>query len=88
MPLPGPIHPLGGPLRNRLVKRDFELGLEVSLPLVDIGEFGKGPATVHAQVIHARHSVRVHRGLFLFGILAPVALDLDNQVQHVVLAIF
>ena len=39
------------------------------------------------RLIHAGHPVGVHRGLLLLRVLAPVALDLDDQVQQVVVAV-
>ena len=62
------------------------LRLKISFNLIHLSKFCKGPATVRAQVIYAWHPVRVHRGLLLLGILAPVAFNFDNQVQQVVLA--
>ena len=40
-----------------------------------------------AEMVHAGHPVGIHRGFFLFGILAPVALDLDHQIQQIVRAV-
>ena len=34
-------------------------------------------------MIHAGNPVGVHRGFFLHGIFAPVALDLDHQIKRV-----
>jgi hypothetical protein len=71
---------------DHLVELTFDLGLEGGFDLVDIAEFREGPATVGAEVVHAGDPVGVHRGLLVLGILAPVALDLDNEVQRVVVA--
>ena len=78
--------PVAGLRRRRdvdhLVELAFDLGLEVGLDLVDLGELGEGPAAVGAEMVHAGHPVGVHRGLLLLGVLAPVALDLDDEVQR------
>ena len=72
---------------DHLVELAFDLGLEVGLDLVDLGELGERPAAVAAEMVHAGHPVGVHRGLLLLRVLAPVALDLDDQVQQVVGAV-
>ena len=72
---------------DHLVELAFDLGFEVGLDLVDLGELGEGPAAVGAEVVHAGHPVGFHGGLLLLGILAAVALDLDDQVQQVVVAV-
>ena len=38
-------------------------------------------------MVHAGHPVGVHRGFLLLRILAPVALDLDDEMQQVVVAV-
>ena len=38
---------------DHLVELAFDLGLEVGLDLVDVGELGEGPAAVRAEVVHA-----------------------------------
>src|ERR1700731_3733703 len=50
---------------NHPVKSALHFPLEISLDLIDVGEFCECPAAVSAEMIHARHPVRVHRG-FLF----------------------
>ena len=54
---------------------------ELRLHGVDIREFGKGPAPVTTAVVYARDPIGVHGLLLDLGILAAVALDLDDQVQ-------
>jgi hypothetical protein len=68
---------------NQLVEFGVDLGFEVSLDLVHLGELGKRPAAIAAQVVDAGHPVGVHGGLLLDGVFAPVAFDLDHQVQRV-----
>ena len=78
------LHPCGGSeAPHQVIEFSFYLGLEVGFDLVDLGKLGKGPAAIGSQIVHARHPVSLHGGPFLFGILAPVALDLDDQVQQV-----
>src|SRR5690606_17339608 len=72
---------------NHLVELRLDLFREVILHFVHVTEFGKGPTTMGAEVIHAGNPVGVHGGLLFLGVLAPVALDLDDQVQRVVLAV-
>src|SRR3990172_6759215 len=72
---------------NHLIKLVFNLLLKIRLNLIDLGKLGKGPASVAAKVVYTRHPVGLHSGLLLFGILTPVALDLNNQVQQVVIAV-
>ncbi len=77
----------GGDSVDHLVEFGFDLGLEVGLDLIDLGEFGEGPAAILAMVVHARHPVGLHRGFLLLGVFAPIAFDLDNQVQQVIFAV-
>ena len=63
------------------------LRLEVGFDLVDLGQLGEGPAAEGAEVVDGGHPVGVHRGLLLLRVLAPVALDLDDEVQQVVVAV-
>ncbi len=73
--------------RDHLVELAFDLGLEVGLDLIDLGELGERPAAIGAEMVHARHPVGVHRGFLLLRVLAPVALDLDDEMQQVIGAV-
>ena len=72
---------------NHLVEFAFDLGLEIGLDLIDLGELGERPAAIRAEMVHARHPVGVHRGFLLLRVLAAVALDLDHEMQQVVVAV-
>ena len=72
---------------DHLVEFAFDLGLEISLDLIDLGELGERPAAVGAEMVHAGHPVGVHRGFLLLRILAAVALDLDDEMQQVIGAV-
>ena len=54
---------------------------------IDLGELGKGPAAILPEVVHTGNPVGVHGGFLFLGVFAPIALDLDDQVQGVVLAV-
>ena len=69
---------------DHLVELAFDLGLEVGLDLIDLGELGERPAAIGAEMVHAGHPVGVHRGFLLLRVLAPVALDLDHEMQRIV----
>ena len=47
----------------------------------------KGPAAEFAEVVHARHPVGLHGVGLLLGVLAAIALDLDDEVERVVMAV-
>jgi outer membrane protein TolC len=70
--------PLAEPLRPRRVP---------AANLSNLREFGESPAAIGFEVIHARHPIRFHRGFLFLCILAPIALNLDNEVQEVVIAV-
>ena len=72
---------------DHLVEFALDLGLEIGLDLIDVGELGERPAAVRSEIVHARHPVGFHRRLLFLGVLPPVALDLDDQVQEVVVAV-
>ena len=74
---------LDRPLDHRAELR-LDLGPEVGLDHVHVGELGKCPPAVAAEVVHAGHPVGVHRGLLLLRVLAPVTFDLHHQVQRIV----
>ena len=71
---------------NHFVELGFDLRFEVGLNLVDLGEFSERPTPVFARIVHSRHSVSVHRGLFFFGVFAEVALNFNNQMKQIVFA--
>ncbi len=57
--------------------------LEIGPDLIDIAELGERPAAIGAEMVHAGHPIGVH-GQFLFlGVLAPIALDLDHQIERI-----
>ena len=69
-----------------LVELPCDLGLEVSLDLVNLGELGEGPAAVSFQIVHTGNPVDVHSRLLFLRVFAPVAFDLDDQVQQIIVA--
>jgi hypothetical protein len=71
---------------DQLVEFGFDPGFKIRLNLINFAKLGEGPAPVIAQVIHARHPIGFHGRFFLLGILAPVALNLDDQIQQIVLS--
>lgn len=77
---------MGAPF-NHFVELAFDLGLEVGLNLVHLGELGERPAAISAEMVHAGNPVGVHRGFLFHRVLAPVALDLDHEIQQVVVAV-
>ena len=72
---------------DHLVELAFDLGLEIGLDLIDLGELGERPAAIGAEMVHAGHPVGLHRGFLLLRVLAPVALDLDHEMQQVIGAV-
>src|SRR5271165_1848958 len=50
-------------------------------------ELGEGPPAERAEIVDARHPIGVHRVRLVLGVLAAVALDLDDEVQEVVLPV-
>jgi len=68
---------------DHLVKLGFEIGFD----LVDFGELGKGPAPEPAEIVHTGNPVGSHGRLLFLGVFAPIAFDLNNQMQRVVLPV-
>jgi len=71
---------------NHGIKMGLNFLFEIHFDLIHLGELGKGPPTVHAEIIRARYPVCIHRGFFFFCIFPAVSFDLDNQMQGVLLA--
>src|SRR5439155_11816815 len=64
----------------------FDLGLEVSLDLVNLSELSEGPAAVSFEIVHTGDPIDVHSRLLFLRVFAAVALDLDDQVQQIIVA--
>src|ERR1051326_5933016 len=62
------------------VNFDFEIRFD----LIDLREFGEGPAAIAAKMIHPRHPGSVQRWLLLLCVLAPVSFDLNDEVERIV----
>lgn len=45
------------------------------------------PAAVGAEVVDARHPIGLHRRLLFLGVLAPIALYLDDEIERIVRAV-
>jgi hypothetical protein len=71
---------------EHFVKVSGNLPGEISLDLVDIAELGKGPAAMGANMVHSGHPVGVHGLGFHLGILSPVAFDLYDEMEEILLA--
>src|SRR3546814_8233120 len=52
-----------------------------------ITELSEGPAAVSLEIVHARNPVVLHRRLLVFGVFAAIALDFDDEVQGIIVAI-
>ena len=50
---------------------------------VDCSEFREGPAAKLPEIVDAGDPIGAHRIRLVLGVLAPKALDLDDQVQRV-----
>jgi len=53
---------------------------------VALGRLGEGPATECAEVVDRGHSAGAPRDLLLARVLAPIALDFDDDVEQVAIA--
>jgi hypothetical protein len=74
-------------LVDHFVEFSFNFSFKIRSDLVDIGELGKGPAAIFAKVVYTGHPVGLHGRLLFLGVFTPIAFDLNNQVQRVVLPV-
>lgn len=72
---------------QHFVKLCFNLVREVLPDLKYICKFCEGPSPASFQMVHARNPASIHCKLFLFGVFAPKAFDLDNQIEWIMVAI-
>src|SRR5258708_16053197 len=74
----------GNNFGNHRVEERLDALLELFFNGVDRGEFRERPAPMPPGAIDAWQPERLDGVALVFGILAAVALDLDDQVQQVV----
>jgi hypothetical protein len=79
--------PLVIPLCRSTSDEAFDQRIEPRWDRVDVGGLGKGPTTVSADIVDPGHPIGVHRGRLLLGVLAAIALDLDDQIQRIVMSV-
>src|SRR5580700_1738255 len=72
---------------DHLIELGLDLGFEVSLDLIGVGELGEGPPAVLAVVVNSGRPVGIHCCLFLLGVFATVTFDLHDEVQKVVVPV-
>jgi hypothetical protein len=65
-----------------LVEFGFHPGLEVGTDLVDVAELRERPTAEGAKMVYAGDPVRLYGRLLLLGVLSPIALDLDDQIER------
>ena len=70
----------GGHRVDDLFELFHNFGRKISFDFIHLPKFGKGPPPIDTEIVDAGNPVGFHSVLFIFGILAAVAFDLDDQV--------